>query len=90
MSNSDTSGFGKFVPGFDFLQNLAKNASSGLSGGAFAMEASIGGEILAPRKGPAPDTATFLISAKTMKDRRVLPISLRSTTGSPGPGKAPN
>jgi hypothetical protein len=34
MSNSDTSGFGKFVPGFDFLQNLAKNASNGLSGGA--------------------------------------------------------
>jgi len=63
---------------------------SGLSGGAFAMEAAIGGEILAPQKGPAPDTATFLISAKTMKDRRVLPISLRSTTGSPGPGKAPN
>ncbi len=30
MSNTDTSGFGKFVPGFDFLQNLAKSASSGL------------------------------------------------------------
>jgi hypothetical protein len=27
MSDSDTSGFGKFVPGFDFLQNLAKGAS---------------------------------------------------------------
>ncbi|PJB41852.1 MAG: hypothetical protein CO105_12615 [Comamonadaceae bacterium CG_4_9_14_3_um_filter_60_33] len=27
MSNSDASGFGKFVPGFDFLQNLAKGAS---------------------------------------------------------------
>jgi len=27
MSNSDNSGFGKFVPGFDFLQNLAKGAS---------------------------------------------------------------
>jgi len=36
MSNADTSGFGKFVPGFDFLQNLAKNASGGLSGGAGA------------------------------------------------------
>ncbi|MEI7513786.1 MAG: PhaM family polyhydroxyalkanoate granule multifunctional regulatory protein [Betaproteobacteria bacterium] len=36
MSTSDTSGFGKFVPGFDFLQNLAKNASGGLSGGAAA------------------------------------------------------
>lgn len=36
MSNSDTSGFGKFVPGFDFLQNLAKSASSGLSGGTGA------------------------------------------------------
>ena len=28
MSDSDTSGFGKFVPGFDFLQNLAKGASA--------------------------------------------------------------
>ena len=28
MSDSDTSGFGKFVPGFDFLQNLAKGATS--------------------------------------------------------------
>jgi hypothetical protein len=28
MSNSDTSGFAKFVPGFDFLQNLAKGASA--------------------------------------------------------------
>ena len=28
MSNSDTAGFGKFVPGFDFLQNLAKGASA--------------------------------------------------------------
>lgn len=28
MSDSDTTGFGKFVPGFDFLQNLAKGASS--------------------------------------------------------------
>jgi pterin-4a-carbinolamine dehydratase len=27
MSASDTAGFGKFVPGFDFLQNLAKGAS---------------------------------------------------------------
>ncbi len=34
MSTSDTSGFGKFVPGFEFLQNLAKNASGGLSAGA--------------------------------------------------------
>ena len=30
MSSTDTSGFGKFVPGFDFLQNLAKSASNGL------------------------------------------------------------
>lgn len=30
MSNSDTSGFGKFVPGFDFLQNLAKGATSNI------------------------------------------------------------
>jgi hypothetical protein len=30
MSDSDTSGFGKFVPGFDFLQNLAKGASSSI------------------------------------------------------------
>lgn len=28
MSDSDTSGFAKFVPGFDFLQNLAKGASA--------------------------------------------------------------
>jgi hypothetical protein len=28
MSTSDTAGFGKFVPGFDFLQNLAKAAGS--------------------------------------------------------------
>ena len=28
MSTADTSGFGKFVPGFDFLQNLAKAAGS--------------------------------------------------------------
>ena len=27
MSDSQISGFGKFVPGFDFLQNLAKSAS---------------------------------------------------------------
>ena len=27
MNASDTAGFGKFVPGFDFLQNLAKGAS---------------------------------------------------------------
>jgi hypothetical protein len=30
MSDSDTSGFGKFVPGFDFLQNLAKGASNNI------------------------------------------------------------
>jgi hypothetical protein len=30
MSSTDTSGLGKFVPGFDFLQNLAKSASNGL------------------------------------------------------------
>lgn len=29
MSDADTAGFGKFVPGFDFLQNLAKGASAG-------------------------------------------------------------
>ena len=28
MSNADDSGFSKFVPGFDFLQNLAKGASA--------------------------------------------------------------
>ena len=31
MSDTSPFGFGKFVPGFDFLQNLAKNASSGSS-----------------------------------------------------------
>jgi hypothetical protein len=30
MSDTDTSGFGKFVPGFDFLQNLAKGASQNI------------------------------------------------------------
>ncbi len=30
MSDSTDSGFGKFVPGFDFLQNLAKGASSSI------------------------------------------------------------
>lgn len=30
MSNSPDSGFGKFVPGFDFLQSLAKGASSSI------------------------------------------------------------
>ena len=30
MSNSTDSGFGKFVPGFDFLQSLAKGASSSI------------------------------------------------------------
>jgi len=34
MSTSDTSGFGKFVPGFDFLQNLAKAAGSNPSAAA--------------------------------------------------------
>lgn len=31
MSDDPTLGFGKFVPGFDFLQNLAKGASQNLS-----------------------------------------------------------
>ena len=30
MSDSETSAFGKFVPGYDFLQNLAKGASSSI------------------------------------------------------------
>ncbi len=30
MSDADTTGFGKFVPGFDFLQNLAKGASNNI------------------------------------------------------------
>lgn len=30
MSDSETPGFGKFVPGFDFLQNLAKGATSNI------------------------------------------------------------
>jgi hypothetical protein len=30
MSNNDNFGFGKFVPGFDFLQSLAKGASQAL------------------------------------------------------------
>jgi len=36
MSTSDNAGFGKFVPGFDFLQNLAK-AAGGTGGSASAM-----------------------------------------------------
>ncbi len=35
MSDANTSGFGQFVPGFEFLQNLARQATSGLvPGGA--------------------------------------------------------
>ena len=34
MSTTDTSGFGKFVPGFEFLQNLAKGAGSGANAAA--------------------------------------------------------
>ena len=30
MSDTSPTGFGKFVPGFDFLQNLAKGASSNI------------------------------------------------------------
>lgn len=30
MSDSDTAGFGKYVPGYDFLQGLAKNATSSI------------------------------------------------------------
>lgn len=30
MSDADSSGFGKFVPGFEFMQNLAKQAAGGL------------------------------------------------------------
>jgi hypothetical protein len=30
MSDSEQSGFGKFVPGFDFLQNLAKGATNNI------------------------------------------------------------
>ena len=30
MSDADTTGFGKYVPGFDFLQNLAKGASNSI------------------------------------------------------------
>ena len=30
MSDSDSAGFSKFVPGFDFLQNLAKGASANI------------------------------------------------------------
>jgi hypothetical protein len=33
MSGSDPSGFGKFVPGFEFMQNLARQATGGLTQG---------------------------------------------------------
>ena len=36
MSSSDAAGFGKFVPGFDFLQNLA-NAAGGAGASPSAM-----------------------------------------------------
>ena len=62
----------------------------GLSGGAFRMEATSGGEVLAPRKGQGPDTAAFLIPPGRIKGQTVLPIALRSTTVPSGPAKAPN
>ncbi len=34
MSTSDPSGFGQFVPGFEFMQNLARQATGGLAQGA--------------------------------------------------------
>ena len=36
MANSDPGGFGKFVPGFDFLQNLARQAGGGAAPGGAA------------------------------------------------------
>ena len=33
MADTDNSGFGKYVPGFEFLQNLARQATSGLAQG---------------------------------------------------------
>lgn len=33
MSTSDPTGFGKFVPGFEFMQNLARQATGGLAQG---------------------------------------------------------
>lgn len=33
MSDTDNSGFGKFVPGFEFMQNLARQATGGLAQG---------------------------------------------------------
>ena len=39
MSTTDTSGFGKFVPGFDFLQNLAKTAGGGMGAGSASSSA---------------------------------------------------
>lgn len=33
MSDADSSGFGKFIPGFEFMQNLARQASGGLAQG---------------------------------------------------------
>ena len=62
----------------------------GLSGGAFRMEATSGGEVLAPRKGQGPDTAAVLRPPGRIKGQTVLPIALRSTTVPSGPAKAPN
>lgn len=39
MSDTTPFGFGRFVPGFDFLQNLAKGAASGMP----AMPAALSG-----------------------------------------------
>ena len=57
MSTSDTAGFGKFVPGFDFLQNLAKAA-----GGAGSTA------VTSPNKNASKQAATA-ISAPTLAGR---------------------
>ena len=48
---SDASGFGKFVPGFEFLQNLAGQAA----GGAVLAEQQLGGKARRPREMAAKD-----------------------------------
>ena len=63
---------------------------SGLSGGAFDMEATSQRDVLIARRAQAPDTVSFEIPAKLVSGSRALSITLRSTLKAQGAGKAPN
>jgi len=62
----------------------------GLAGEAFGMEAAIDNDVLTAHRGGAPDTVVFEIPAKRVEGRSALAISLRSTNGGAGRGKAQN